>query len=47
MVANRLVLGDDGCDEDIAEAYAQLTIEVLTRINEARARRGRHARPGK
>jgi chromosome partitioning protein len=44
MVADRLVLGDDGVDPDIAEAYAQLTIEVLNRINAARTRRGRHAK---
>jgi chromosome partitioning protein len=44
MVADRLMLGDDGVDVDIAEAYAQLTVEVINRINEARAQRGRHAK---
>jgi chromosome partitioning protein len=45
MVANQLLIGDDGSDEDITEAYAQLTVEVITRVNEARARRsGRHAK---
>jgi chromosome partitioning protein len=44
MVANRLLIGDDGSDEDITAAYAQLTVEVIQRVNEARARRGRHAK---
>lgn len=44
-MANQLLIGDDGSDEDITEAYAQLTVEVITRVNEARARRsGRHAK---
>jgi chromosome partitioning protein len=44
MVANRLVIGDEGSDEDINEAYGRLTLETIHRINNARARRGRHAK---
>lgn len=46
MVASSLVISDDTADPDIAEAYANLTVEVIQRINEARSRRGRHAREG-
>jgi chromosome partitioning protein len=46
MVAGSLVISDENADPDIAEAYANLTVEVIQRINEARARRGRHPREG-
>lgn len=44
MVNKGLVIGDEGADPSIDEAYAQFTIEVIKSINEARARRGRHAK---
>lgn len=44
MVANSLVISDDNADPDIAEAYARLTVEVITRVGEARERRGKHAK---
>ncbi len=44
MVANRQVIGDDDTDQDINESYASFTVEVIQRVNEARANRGRHAR---
>lgn len=44
MVAKSLVISDESADPDIAEAYANLTVEVIRRISEARERRGRHAR---
>jgi chromosome partitioning protein len=44
MVAGSLVISDDTADPDIAEAYANLTVEVISRINEARERRGKHAK---
>ena len=45
MVANRQLIGDEGADDDINEAYAAFVVEVIQRVNEARANRGgRHAK---
>lgn len=44
MIASRLVIGDEGSDDDINDAYGRLTLEVIQRVNDARARRGRHAK---
>lgn len=44
MVSSKLVLGDEGTDPDLDEAYGRLTLEVIQRVNQARARRSRHGR---
>jgi chromosome partitioning protein len=44
MVSQRLVLGDAGTDSDVDEAYGQFTLEVIQRVNECRAQRGRHSK---
>jgi chromosome partitioning protein len=44
MVSQRLVLGDEGTDSDVDEAYGQFTLEVIQRVNECRAQRGRHSK---
>jgi chromosome partitioning protein len=44
MVSQRLVLGDEGTDSDVDEAYGQFTLEVIQRVNECRAQRGRHGK---
>ena len=44
MVGNRLVVGDEGTDADINDAYVALTLECIARINEARGKRGRHGK---
>ncbi|MGB6161772.1 MAG: ParA family protein [Pseudonocardiaceae bacterium] len=43
MVNNRLVIGDPNADPDLSEAYGQFTLEVIQRVNECRAVRGRHS----
>ena len=43
MVTNHLVLGDEGADPDLSEAYGRFTMEVIERVNSARLARGRHA----
>lgn len=44
MVSAKLVLGDEGTDPDLDEAYGRLTLEVIQRVNEARSRRSRHGK---
>ena len=44
MVAELRVIGDPEADFDLSQAYANLTAEVLDRLTECVARRGRHAR---
>lgn len=42
-MANRsVVIGEPGANDDIAAAYAKLTIEVADRVTAAQAERGRH-----
>ncbi|WP_071288536.1 ParA family protein [Mycolicibacterium llatzerense] len=42
MVSNRVVIGDVEADPDLAEAYANFTVEVMTLIDTARRNRGKH-----
>jgi len=44
MVAQRLVVGDEGTDPDLAVAYGNFTLEVIDRVNAARSNRSRHGR---
>ncbi len=44
MVGNRLVVGDEGTDADINDAYVALTLECIARINEVRGKCGRHGK---
>lgn len=40
MAGDRLVLGDEGADEDLVDAYGHLTLEVIHRVRERREREG-------
>jgi chromosome partitioning protein len=42
MVSDQIVLGDDNADPDLAQAYANFTVEVMTRVDEGRRNRGKH-----
>ncbi|WP_431240925.1 ParA family protein (plasmid) [Mycolicibacterium aichiense] len=42
MVSDQVVLGDEGADPDLAQAYASFTVEVMTLIDEGRRNRGKH-----
>jgi chromosome partitioning protein len=42
MVSELSVIGDSNADADLAQAYAQFTIEVMDKIEQVRANRGRH-----
>jgi chromosome partitioning protein len=42
MVSELSVIGDATADPDIAQAYAQFTVEVIDKIEQVRATRGRH-----
>lgn len=42
MVTNRVVIGDVEADPDLARAYANFTVEVMTLIDTARRNRGKH-----
>jgi chromosome partitioning protein len=44
MVNSLLVLGDEDADPDLSQAYAAFTVELMTRVDEARRQRGRHHR---
>ena len=44
MVSERLVLGDEDADPDLAQAYAALTVEIMQQVQAARTRRGKHHR---
>jgi chromosome partitioning protein len=39
MVAEKLVMGDEGADMDLSEAYGKLTLEVIERVNAVRGER--------
>jgi chromosome partitioning protein len=42
MVSDQVVLGDDGADPDLAQAYASFAVEVMTLVDEGRRNRGKH-----
>ncbi|MGY4646609.1 ParA family protein [Mycobacterium sp. URHB0021] len=42
MVSEQVVLGDPGADPDLAEAYANFTVEVMKLVDEGRQNRGKH-----
>jgi chromosome partitioning protein len=42
MVSDLVVLGDDDADPDLARAYANFTVEVMTLVDEGRRNRGKH-----
>ena len=42
MVSDQVVLGDDGADPDLAQAYANFTMEVMTLVAQGRQNRGKH-----
>jgi chromosome partitioning protein len=42
MISGLHVIGDPEADTDLADAYARFTVEVMTRINEGRQRKGKH-----
>lgn len=42
MIDGLRVLGDPEADPDLSTAYANFTVEVMTRINEGRQRKGKH-----
>jgi chromosome partitioning protein len=44
MITDQRVLGDVGADTDLAQAYANFTVEVMQRVDDGRRRRGRHRR---
>lgn len=44
MIADQRVLGDVGADTDLAQAYADFTVEVMQRVDAGRQQRGRHRR---
>lgn len=44
MVTNKILLGDPDADEELGTAYVAFVLEVIERVNEVRARRGRHAK---
>lgn len=42
MVSDLVVLGDEDADADLAQAYANFTVEVMSLVDEGRRNRGRH-----
>jgi chromosome partitioning protein len=42
MVSDQVVLGDEGADPDLAQAYASFTVEVMTLVDQGRRNRGKH-----
>lgn len=42
MVSGGFVLGDPEADDDLAQAYAKFTVDVMLRVGEGRNNRGRH-----
>jgi chromosome partitioning protein len=42
MVSDQVVLGDLDADPDLAHAYGNFTVEVMTLVDEGRRSRGRH-----
>ncbi len=42
MVSDQAVLGDDNADADLAQAYANFTVEVMALVDEGRRNRGKH-----
>jgi chromosome partitioning protein len=42
MVSDLVVIGDDEADPDLAQAYANFTVEVMSLVNQGRMNRGRH-----
>ena len=42
MVNEQVVLGDADADPDLAQAYANFTVEVMTRVDQGRRSRGWH-----
>lgn len=42
MVSEQLVVGDVDADPDLAQAYANFTVEVMTLVDEGRRNRGKH-----
>lgn len=42
MVSDQVVLGDPDADPDLAQAYANFTVEVMTLVDEGRKNRGKH-----
>jgi chromosome partitioning protein len=42
MVSDQVVLGDLDADPDLAQAYANFTVEVMTLVDEGRRNRGKH-----
>jgi chromosome partitioning protein len=42
MVSELVVLGDVEADPDLAQAYANFTVEVMTLVDEGRRNRGKH-----
>lgn len=44
MVNTFSVVGDEDADPDLARAYAAFTVEVMTKVGQARHERGRHRR---
>jgi chromosome partitioning protein len=42
MVSDQVVLGDEGADPDLAQAYASFTVEVMSCVAEGRRNRGKH-----
>jgi chromosome partitioning protein len=42
MVSELAVIGDLGTDPDLGDAYARFTLEVMERVQEVRAERGKH-----
>jgi chromosome partitioning protein len=42
MVSDQVVLGDEDADPDLAQAYANFTIEVMKQVAEGRLNRGKH-----
>lgn len=42
LAGEHLVLGDDGYDDSLTEAFGQLCIEAMRRIREVEERKGRH-----
>lgn len=42
MISGLHVIGDPEADPDLAQAYAQFTVEVMTLINQGRQQKGKH-----
>ena len=42
MVSDQVVLGDLEADQDLAQAYANFAVEVMTLVDEGRRNRGKH-----